>query len=108
MPSSHPPTRPAPAGPTAKQLRWLRRLAHISGQTFTHPATRTQASAEIRRLTATSRQATNDQRLERSVEPPRLRDTAPPPNATAVGEDETTGYGGNAHWTHTRDHGSHS
>jgi hypothetical protein len=100
MPSPQPTNRPGPDGPTAKQLRWLRRLAHISGQTFTHPTTKSQASAEIRRLTAITRQAPSQQRRERRVEPERLRNTVPPPNAAAVREDEITGYGAHARWTH--------
>ena len=36
--------------PTAKQLAYLRALAERTGQTFASPRTRTQASAEIRRL----------------------------------------------------------
>jgi hypothetical protein len=36
--------------PTAKQLAYLRALAERTGQTFSSPRTRTQASAEIRRL----------------------------------------------------------
>jgi hypothetical protein len=36
--------------PTAKQLVYLRTLAERAGQTFISPRTRTQASAEIRRL----------------------------------------------------------
>jgi len=38
------------ASPTAKQLAYLRQLAHRAGQTFTAPRTRGQASTEIRRL----------------------------------------------------------
>ena len=36
--------------PTAKQLAYLRALAERAGQTFISPRTRSQASAEIRRL----------------------------------------------------------
>src|SRR4051794_30264995 len=39
--------------PTAKQLRYLRSLAQSRGQTFRNPATRGEASAEIRRLRTT-------------------------------------------------------
>jgi hypothetical protein len=38
--------------PTARQLAYLRQLAHRAGQTFSTPRTRAQASAEIRRLKA--------------------------------------------------------
>ncbi|HTW12708.1 MAG TPA: hypothetical protein VME01_08190, partial [Solirubrobacteraceae bacterium] len=36
--------------PTTKQLRYLRQLAMQTGQTFTTPRTRPEASAEIQRL----------------------------------------------------------
>ena len=36
--------------PTAKQLAYLRTLAERAGQTFISPGTRSEASAEIRRL----------------------------------------------------------
>ena len=36
--------------PTAKQLAYLRTLAERAGQTFISPRTRSEASAEIRRL----------------------------------------------------------
>jgi hypothetical protein len=36
--------------PTAKQLAYLRTLAQRAGQTFISPRTRSEASAEIRRL----------------------------------------------------------
>ncbi len=38
--------------PTARQLRYLRRLANRAGQTFATPRTREQASWEIERLLA--------------------------------------------------------
>ncbi len=38
------------AKPTAKQLRYLRELYYLTGQTGSLPATKTQASREITRL----------------------------------------------------------
>ncbi len=38
--------------PTARQLAYLRQLAHRAGQTFTTPRTREHASQEIERLKA--------------------------------------------------------
>ncbi len=38
--------------PTSRQLSYLRSLANQTGQTFTYPQTKTQASAEIQRLTS--------------------------------------------------------
>src|SRR4051794_38373735 len=98
MPRPPPTTRPD--GPTAKQLQLLRRLANASGQTFTWPASKAQASAEIRRLAATVSATPVEQLLERRTEPERLRDTLPPQDAAAVAADEVTGYGAHARWRH--------
>jgi hypothetical protein len=98
MPSPDPSNRPH--GPTAKQLRYLRALAHTRAQTFTYPRTKAQASAEIRRLEA----ATAENRIEREVERDRLqREVELPADPTAVGEDEITGHGANPHWSHHRE-----
>jgi hypothetical protein len=100
MPGSHPTNRPDRAGPTPKQLRYLRALAHGRGQTFTYPRTKAQASAQIRRLLA----ATAENRLEREVERDRLeREVDPRTYATAVRDDEVTGHGAHARWTHHRE-----
>jgi hypothetical protein len=54
MPDSRTPqaptSNPKPAGPTAKQLRYLKQLALQRGVSFAYPATRAQASAEIQAL----------------------------------------------------------
>jgi hypothetical protein len=97
MPGPHPTNRPDSSGPTPKQLRYLRRLAHTRGQTFTYPRTSAEASAEIRRLQA----ATAENRVEREVERDRLaRDVHPPRDAVAIREREITGHGANARWAH--------
>jgi hypothetical protein len=99
MPGPHPTNRPSD-GPTAKQLRYLRALASSRGQTFTYPRTKAQASAQIRRL----RVATAENRLEREVERDRLeREVDLPADATAVRDDEVTGFGAHARWTHHRE-----
>lgn len=95
MPSPHPTSRTD--GPTRKQLRYLRELATSTGQTFSTPHTKAEASAEIRRLKA----ATPERRLEREVERDRLEhEVEIPVAATAVREDEVTGHGANARWAH--------
>jgi len=40
--------------PTSRQLSYLRSLVNQTGQTFTYPQTKTQASAEIQRLNRSS------------------------------------------------------
>src|SRR3954468_19869317 len=68
MPSPHPTSRPATAGPSAKQLRLLRRLANASAQTFTYPRTKAQASAEITRLSGQIAEHSVEQLIERRIE----------------------------------------
>lgn len=81
--------------PTARQRRALHNLASSRGQSFTYPMTRTQASAEIKRLMGLRPSS----RLERTRE----RDTAKAlpvdlTNAASVRDDEITGYGSTARW----------
>ena len=82
--------------PTAKQLAFLRALAQRTGETFTYPRTRAQASNEIRRLQ--QRKPSNP--LERFLD---RRDVVrdlqtPPRDATRVRDSEITGYGSSARW----------
>ena len=51
--------------PTAKQLSYLRTLAIRTGQTFTPPTTRADASREIQRLRAATPSDAGEQRRER-------------------------------------------
>jgi hypothetical protein len=106
MPSPHPTNRPEGADrPTPRQLRYLRALANSRGQTFTYPTTKAKASAEIRRLQAIPAETRGERRIERD----RLeRDVELPADPTAIADDETTGYGANAHWAHTRPSGGRS
>jgi hypothetical protein len=96
MPSPHPTNR-QPNPPTSRQLRTLRELAHSRGQTFTNPATKAEASAEIKRLQA----APGQDRVDRQIEADDLARVLVPRDATAIREREVTGYGANAHWAHT-------
>ena len=100
MPSPHPTNRPPAGGPTPKQLQLLRRLAHASGQTFTTPRTKAQASREIQRLAEIINNTPIDELVaERLHEPERLRDSGPR-DGTAIQSSEITGYGANARWKH--------
>jgi hypothetical protein len=99
MPSPHPQKR-FNYQPTLKQLRYLRQLAEATGQTFTPPRNKKQASAQIRRLL----KATQETPVERDVERDRLdHEVDLPADATRIRDDETTGYGAHAHWAHSSD-----
>jgi len=88
--------------PTPKQLRYLRLLADRTGTSFAYPATITDASAEITRLTklpATGRgQRTRERRAIQRDLAERPDDATP----VRVGRD-IRGYGSSARWAHTPD-----
>ena len=52
------------ARPTSKQLAYLRSLAQRTGETFTYPHTKAQASAEIRRLRSRETSSPQERRRE--------------------------------------------
>jgi hypothetical protein len=81
--------------PTGAQLRYLRQLADQTGTTFTPPATRRQASAEIARLKRRPRSVRFERRNERRAVGRALREQQP---ASSVRDDEIQGYGSNATW----------
>ncbi len=101
MPGHQPTNRPAADTPTAKQLRFLRRLAAASGQTFAYPATKAQASREIKRLIAETARNPSFTAYRADVE--QARELGIPEDAVRVREDEIDGYGADAHWAHTTD-----
>lgn len=76
----------ATAAPTERQLRYLRSLAHRSATTFAIPATRREASREIDRLRG----------LQRAPQEPRGEEAFA--YATAVQEDELSGFGAARRW----------
>jgi hypothetical protein len=82
--------------PTTKQLAYLRALAHRTGQTFTPPATRADASREIRRL----REATPSSQQELGEERRAIRDALSQGDGAraAVRDEEITGYGSSCEW----------
>lgn len=82
--------------PSAKQLRYIRNLAHSAGETFIYPQTRAQASAEIGRLKGRRRTAPADRRRESSELSRSF--AAGPPDAAAVRPAEISGYGSSATW----------
>jgi hypothetical protein len=96
MPDHHPHT--APDKPTPKQQRYLRQLAEHTGTSFTPPATKAQASREIKRL------------QDRACDPraDRIRDqrTVQADLQAGAGDSvrhtrrETSGYGSAARWAH--------
>jgi hypothetical protein len=84
--------------PTAKQLAYLRRLAAQTGTTFAYPATRAQASAEIRRMRALTRSGAGEARRERRDVQQAMQER--PDDATAIRAQDVRGYGSSARWAH--------
>lgn len=85
-----------PDGPTPKQLKALRSLAFSRGQTFSYPATKAEASREIQRLL----RARGQSLIDRQIEADELERLRGPRDATAVREDEVSGHGSSARWSH--------
>ncbi len=88
------------AKPTAKQLRYLRVLADLTGTTFTPPATSKEASRQIDELKQRPRTSRAD-RARDSATVERDLDQAPR-DAVRHRPGETTGYGSSAHWAHDK------
>ena len=85
------------AKPTRKQLSYLRALAEQTATTFTPPATKTQASQAISALKNRNRSTASERRQEhREI----TRQVHEDRSATAIGHEETTGYGSTARWRH--------
>jgi hypothetical protein len=85
-----------PDRPTAKQLTTLRSLALSRGQTFSYPATKAEASREIQRLL----RARGQNFIDRQIEADELERISGPHDATAVRDDEVSGHGSSARWSH--------
>lgn len=92
---------PTAGKPTSRQLAYLKNLANRTGQTFTYPQTSRQASAEINRL----RHAQPSSRTERYIERKLIADqiATGPLDAARVRDDEISGRGSSATWTHNRE-----
>jgi len=83
--------------PSGKQLAYLRALAERTGQTFSYPRTRRQASTEIRRLRAEKPTTRVERRIERREIANAIADG--PADAARVDVDrEVTGFGSTATW----------
>jgi hypothetical protein len=79
--------------PTRAQLRYLRDLAMQSGQSFTPPKTKAEASDAIRRLKrARTTRRGGDAALRAAYDSDGAR------RGTAVRDHEITGYGATARW----------
>jgi hypothetical protein len=89
-----------PSKPTPKQLRLLRELALERGESFAMPKTRTEASAEIRRLRARKRTPYADVRRERADI---SRAFAERGDAAAIRPADVAGYGSSARWANARE-----
>jgi hypothetical protein len=81
--------------PTAKQLRYLRNLAEVRGESFAYPQSVAEASAEIERLKARRRDTTAERRFERLAV---SREIARAGDAASIRDSEIGGYGSTAHW----------
>jgi hypothetical protein len=79
--------------PTRAQLRCLRGLAGQLDQTFATPRTKAEASRQITRLQRATRGLSSETRVE-STYPSEERSGI----ATAIRDDEITGYGATARW----------
>jgi hypothetical protein len=86
---------PRESKPTQRQLRYLRQLAERSGTSFTPPATRRQASEQIKRLKQRSRSPGFERRQDRQAVSQGLAEQQP---ASSVRDDEISGYGVSATW----------
>src|SRR5947209_5675890 len=103
MPAPHhqePPMATA-SKPTSRQLAYLKNLANRTGQTFTYPQTRRQASAEIDRLKHTQPSSRTERYVERKLIADQI--ATGPLDAARVREDEISGRGSSATWMHNRE-----
>ncbi len=97
MSHTQPPSPTTTDRPTPRQLRYLRTLTVQTGQTFTTPHTRRQASAEIRRLRQAGTDRTGDIARERAQITRDLQERRG--DAVRFGTDEVSGYGSNCRWS---------
>jgi hypothetical protein len=101
MPAPHPrshrmtPSQHGNQQPTARQLAYLKALAARTGQTFTWPRTRAQASREIRQLRGVRGSGFTFGELQAEEADGEARHDAP-----AIRSEEIAGYGASATWRH--------
>jgi hypothetical protein len=89
------PTQDGNQQPTGRQLAYLKSLARRTGQTFTWPRTRSQASREICGLRAARGSGFTFGELDAEQAAREARHDAP-----AVRSEEIAGYGGSSTWRH--------
>jgi hypothetical protein len=87
--------------PSNAQLSYLRTLANQTATTFASPTTKSEASREIQRLKTLA--SSTDHYLERDNMRRDRRHISTdlaerPADATAIRDDEVTGWGSSAHW----------
>jgi hypothetical protein len=88
-----------PQPPSKRQLKYLRSLADRTGQTFTWPHSKAQASQEIQRL----RRTRPSTALEHAIERLDLQSEQAARQANcdvSVDFSEITGHGSNCRWSH--------
>ena len=85
---------PTDERPTAKQQRYLRSLAQKTGTSFTPPATKAEASREIKRL----KQLAASPRHERAEDRKAVA-RAQRGGDACVRRSEVSGYGSNCRWS---------
>jgi hypothetical protein len=93
---AHPQLTGTAVKPTAKQLSYLRTLAIRTGQTFTPPKTRADASREIQRLRKVEPTSSDEQRRERRDIRDALASSAGA--SAAVCDHEISGFGASCEW----------
>ena len=98
MPIHHPHT--APDKPTPRQQRYLRQLAEQTGTSFTPPATKAQASREIKRLEGLQRDPGSERIRDKREVQAELQTRAG--DCARYRASDTTGYGSSARWAHHR------
>ena len=87
--------------PTSRQFAYLKNLANRTGQTFTYPQTRRQASAEINRLEHTQPSSRTERYVERKLIADQI--ATGPLDAARVRDDEISGRGSSATWVQNRE-----
>lgn len=82
--------------PSRKQLGYLRILAEACGETFSPPATKADASREIRRLKTRRPRSSFERQRENQLE---MQVRSLPGDGARVRAEEISGYGSTAAWS---------
>ena len=92
------PTNTSDQPPTGKQLTYLKTLAQRTGQSFTWPKTRRQASTQINRLKGTRPSSRVERQIEQQLDDRPIVEAIQ--DAAAIRGFEVTGHGSNCRWSH--------